>query len=546
MPTLTIDGQKIEVAQGTTIIEAASMLQIDVPHFCYHPALSRPANCRMCLVEVERAPKLQPACYSQVMEGMVVHTRSEKVVRARKAVLEFILLNHPIDCPICDQAGECKLQDYYFTYSAQESRQGTRKVNKVKVFPIGPEVVYDGERCILCTRCVRFCEEVTQTSELTTVQRADMSEIRTFPGMELDNDYSLCTVDLCPVGALTDRDFRFKCRVWYLKTTPSICTGCAKGCNIHLEHFKDEAQRYRPRPNPEVNQWWMCDRGRRTYRDLHTDRMLSPRAQGQGDIPTQRAIGATIQHLRAFRKSHDPSTFAIALSPQSPCEDLYALLDLATRAIGTRRLYISGKPNDAFTLRRDPSQVSDSFLIQADKNPNRAGLLRLAESFGLTPQPISDLASDIASGLVQGLYLSSPHTPLRGDDLTTLWSALSTLPLLIYAGHTPGSWGPGRVLADAAHVSLPTCTHAEMDGSFVNIDGLHQPFSQAFAPHGLSQPEWQWASRVALRLSGAAVEDLPTLRARTTQALAAPAPSPTPPPPAFEADPPSAPAEATP
>src|SRR5690606_37645200 len=158
-------------------------------------------NCRMCLVEVEKGPKLMPACYTEAADGMVVKTDTDEVKRARKAVLEFILLNHPIDCPICDQAGECKLQDLYFEYSAQQSRLKTRKVHKVKVFPIGPEIVYDGERCILCTRCVRFCEEVTHTHELTTVQRADMAEIRTFPGMELDNDYSLCTVDLCPVGA---------------------------------------------------------------------------------------------------------------------------------------------------------------------------------------------------------------------------------------------------------------------------------------------------------------------------------------------------------
>jgi NADH-quinone oxidoreductase subunit G len=527
MPTLTIDGQKIEVAPGTTIIEAASMLQIDVPHFCYHPALSRPANCRMCLVEIEKALKLQPACYSQVMDGMVVHTASPKVVRARKAVLEFILLNHPIDCPICDQAGECKLQDYYFTYSAQQSRQSTRKVNKVKVFPIGPEVVYDGERCILCTRCVRFCDEVTHTGELTTVQRADMSEIRTFPGMELDNDYSLCTVDLCPVGALTDRDFRFKCRVWYLKTTPSICTGCSKGCNIHLEHFKDEAQRYRPRPNPEVNQWWMCDHGRRTYKHLQADRVLSPSLRAEGDIPTQRAIGAALLNTRAFLSRHAPDAFGFVLSPQSSCEDLYALLDLATRSIGTSRFYISGKPDDAFTLRRDPSKVSDGFLIQADKNPNRAGLLRLAEAFGVSLRPLSSLSDDIRALTVKGLYISGADLPLSADALRDLADALPSLDLLLYAGLTRGPLGAGAPsLCDLATLTLPTSSHAEADGTFINIDGLRQPFSRAFAPYGLSQPEWQWASRIALRMSGQGVEDFPSLSSLTTQKLAEAAPAP--------------------
>lgn len=528
MPTLTIDGQKIEVAQGSTIIEAAALLHIDVPHFCYHPALSRPANCRMCLVEIEKAPKLQPACYSQVMEGMVVHTRSPRVVRARKAVLEFILLNHPVDCPICDQAGECKLQDYYFAYSAQQSRLSTRKVNKVKVFPIGPEVVYDGERCILCTRCVRFCEEVSKTGELTTVQRADMSEIRTFPGMELDNDYSLCTVDLCPVGALTSRDFRFKCRVWYLQTSPSICTGCAKGCNIHLEHFKDEIQRYRPRPNPAVNQWWMCDHGRKTYKNIHEDRLLSPIARDEGEVATQRAIGVALRALRSFSKQHAANQLGVVLSPQASCEDLFALLDLATSRLGVNRFYINGKPDNAFTLRRDPSKVSDDLLIQSDKNPNRAGLLRLAEAFGVTLSPASQISNDINAGLIKGLYISGGDFPLSLSEQNDLTKALSRLDLLIYAGLNPGPSPDGlSSLASLSHLALPTCSHAEKDGSFINSDGLLQSFSKAFDPHGLSLPEWLWLGRISKRLFESGIEDFSTLQRLTSQKLAAAA-SPTP------------------
>ena len=270
MPTATINGKEVTVPRGTAIIRAAATLGINIPHFCYHPALSAPANCRMCLVEVEKARKLEPACYIKVNDGMVVYTESEKVVAARQAVLEFILINHPVDCPICDQAGECKLQDYYMAYDAKPSRLNTGKVGKQKVYPIGPEVVYDGERCILCTRCVRFCDQITGTSELTVVERGDRTEIRTFPGRELDNPYSMNVTDICPVGALTTRDFRFKCRVWLMSSSDSICTGCARGCSVHLDHHLGETQRYRPRFNPEVNEYWMCDEGRLSYKELNT------------------------------------------------------------------------------------------------------------------------------------------------------------------------------------------------------------------------------------------------------------------------------------
>ncbi len=299
MPTLTINGEEVTVEEGTTILQAAAQLGYDIPHFCYHPALSIPANCRMCLVEVEGQGELQPSCYSPVADDMVVHTENDRVVKARKAILEFILVNHPVDCPVCDQAGECKLQDYYMAYDAQESRLRTEKQQKVKAYPIGPEVVYDGERCILCTRCVRFCEEITETNELTTVDRGDATEIRTFPGKELDNNYSMCTVDICPVGALTARDFRFKCRVWLMNSTDSICTGCSRGCNIHLDHFQNEIQRYRPRYNPDVNDYWMCDQGRYTYKEVHNDRLVDAYVDDEA-VNWHRASEAIADRLSSF------------------------------------------------------------------------------------------------------------------------------------------------------------------------------------------------------------------------------------------------------
>ena len=516
-----------------TIIEAAELVGIEIPHFCYHPALSRPANCRMCLVEIVGGLKLQPACYSQVKTPpwirppvMTVHTKSDVVLRARKAVLEFILLNHPVDCPVCDQAGECKLQDYYFKYSSQQSRLKTGKVNKVKVFPIGPEVVYDGERCILCTRCVRFCDEVTKTHELTTVQRADMSEIRAFPGRELDNDYSLCTVDLCPVGALTNRDFRFKCRVWYLETTPSICTGCARGCNVHLEHFKGEVQRYRPRENHEVNGWWMCDHGRQTHREIHADRLLSPSITMLGQrqaLPVQRAIAAAVKRLRIFIEREGVEKLAVVLSPQSSCEELFALFSFAV-ALGVTRFYANGKGDAAFTLRNDPSRVSDDFLIHRDKNPNTTGLMRLADAFGVEVKSAEDLMRDIEDGdintsQIQGVYMSGADFEFPITPGSAFVRRMRKLELFFHA--TPRL----SALSKIADLSLPVCTHAEQDGSFVNADGLLQRFERAFEPHGQSMPEWMWLARLGKRLR---LEGLPTdfdaLRRATVERLATASP----------------------
>jgi len=470
----------------------------------------------MCLVEVEKAPKLMPACYTTVAEGMVVLTKSDKVIRARKAVLEFLLLNHPVDCPICDQAGECTLQNLYFEYSAQESRLKTRKVNKVKAFPIGPEVVYDGERCVLCTRCVRFCEQITKTNELTTTQRADMTEIRPFPGRELDNDYSQCTVDLCPVGALTSRNFRFKCRVWYLDTTESICTGCARGCSTYLEHFRGEVQRFRPRTNPEINSYWMCDHGRRLYREPHEDRLLNPFIKGVGAVPRNKGLAEAVKRLKAFRDAGRANKLAVVLSPQGSNEGLFSLIRFALK-YGVERFYMNGKPDTAFTLRNEPDKVADDFLIVADKNPNTTGLRRLAEAFGITVLSAASLAADLESKKVDSAFILGANFPLDLDKKSKLWQKLEDADLVIFLGQraTP--------FTTLAHVSLPSCSFAEKQGSYINIDGIRQVAKAAFEPHGLSQPDWKWIERLSLRLQlGWEYENFEDLEAAANAKLAAP------------------------
>jgi len=230
--TLTIDDQKVQVPEGTLIIEAAESVGIHIPRYCYHSGLPVVGSCRMCLVEIEKAPKLQPSCATPVAEGMVVRTRTPATLRNRRFVLEFLLANHPIDCPVCDQAGECELQNYYMDHGRYDTRHNENKTRRKKAYPIGPHIILDQERCILCTRCVRFTREVSKTAELGVMDRGHRSEIDVFPGVELANPYSGNVADICPVGALTDRDFRFKCRVWFLGSANSICPGCSRGCNF--------------------------------------------------------------------------------------------------------------------------------------------------------------------------------------------------------------------------------------------------------------------------------------------------------------------------
>ena len=268
MPKCTIDGAEVEVAPGTTVIQAALQMGIHIPHFCWHPDLAVDGNCRMCLVEVEKAPKLQIACNTVVTDGMVVHTESEKAAQAHRTTLEFLLVNHPIDCPVCDQAGECYLQDQYMDHGLHDSKvEAEEKVRKRKVVDLGP-IMLDAERCVLCSRCLRFEREVTGTNSFEFVNRGDHTQIATFENRPIEHNYAGNLADVCPVGALLSHDFRFKMRVWFLEETPSVCPGCSTGCNITIDHRDGEVHRLRPRRNVEVNKSWMCDIGRQEYREI--------------------------------------------------------------------------------------------------------------------------------------------------------------------------------------------------------------------------------------------------------------------------------------
>ncbi len=368
MPKVTINGKELDAPAGINVIQAADMLGMEIPHYCYHPALTIVGNCRMCLVEIEKAPKLQIACNTMVTEGMVVHTNSDKAKAAQRAVLEFLLINHPIDCPVCDQAGECKLQDYYMDYDRQESRMELgKKVKKGKAIDIGSDVMLDQERCVLCGRCTRFLDEVTKTSELAIFERGDHNRIDIFPGRKVDNKYAGNIIDICPVGALTEKDFRFRMRVWYLHRTPSVCGGCERGCAIDIYENHGKIFRYKPRHNPLVNGYWMCDEGRHSFKSLQTEKRITGPLYQSGDRLVPESFSAAIRRaadaIRKCGETHGARAIGALVGAQATNEEIFALKSFMNDVIGSdanRRdeLYAAGRQRRrrAFDSRQQKSQ----------------------------------------------------------------------------------------------------------------------------------------------------------------------------------------------
>jgi len=464
MPNINLDGKTIEFKQGQTIIEAASDHGIEIPHFCWHPELSVSGNCRICLVEVEKMPKLVIACSTLASEGMVVHTKNEKVVAAQNAVMEFLLINHPLDCPICDEAGECKLQDYAYKYSVGESRFVEEKVHKDKRVALGPRVMFDGERCISCSRCIRFCDEIAKDPELTFVKRGDRVTIVTYPGEEMDNPYSMNTIDICPVGALTSRDFRFKARVWDMSSTNSICIGCSRGCNTEIWVRNNEILRLVPRHNEEVNSYWMCDHGRlNTFKNVNADsRINSPQLRKDGqlvEISWDDAISETVSKLKSFKQDQ----IAVIGSPYATCEDNYLVAKFARTVLQTGNL--------DFILHIDPS-FADDILRTEDITPNFLG----AELVGVQPSKsgmdIQGILNAIKEKKIKALYLIE-------DDIVEAYpefeNAIAGLELLIV--HSTNH-NRSTALAD---LIFPAATYAEKNGTFVNVSGVVQRIRPAIS-----------------------------------------------------------------
>ena len=322
-------------------------------------------------MEVEKNPKLQIACNTPVAEGMVVHTKSAKAEDGRRAVLEFLLANHPLDCPVCDQSGECDLQNFYMNFGLYDPRFREQKVKKKKAVAIGPHVMLDQERCILCSRCVRFTDEISKTGEFGIFNRGDRAELGLYPGQRLDNPYSANVVDICPVGALTEQDFRFKARVWYLSSAPTVCNGCAQGCNMDIHyvldrpHLNDGARvlRVKPRYNADVNQWWMCDEGRYGFGWIDQGRLTKVRQSGASTPPGNRPSPRSRRHWRSSAQNGTGSRIGVIASAQLTNEELFLIREIFQGALGAH--VTASVPR--------PPGYSDDFLIKADKNPNTLG-----------------------------------------------------------------------------------------------------------------------------------------------------------------------------
>jgi len=471
--TLTIDGKTVTVPKGTNVLEAAKTLGIEISAFCYHPGLEVVAQCRQCLVSIEKNPKLQPSCQQVVAEGMVVHTTDPQSTLARKQQLEFTLLNHPIDCPICDKAGECTLQKLYFDHDNADSRVDVPKVHKDKVVDTGPTIVLDQERCILCSRCIRVCDEVAGSHQLEFAHRGDHQVLTTAPGEQLDNPYSLNTVDVCPVGALTAKDFRFTMRAWELEATPSICNGCGTGCNIEIHHKSGRAWRLVPRHNPDVNKYWMCDEGRFTYHDLREERLAGATVEG---LPAgwDRAIASASKRLGVFLKDPTQNSIGVVLSAQHSNEDNFALAMLA-KQWGIKQLYWAGKP--AVPAR------ADGKLRVADINPNSAGVKMIAQALGMPLTATYELNNNVPATLRALVILGDVFVGIDAGKLREL-------EVVSIAAHERGP-------VAHAKVALPAAAWAENAGTVTNAQGRVQRLHAAFAPPGNAIPAWEAIVRLA-------------------------------------------------
>jgi NADH-quinone oxidoreductase subunit G len=453
-----INGEVRPFAPGTRLIDACTKSGIDVPHFCYHPHLSVAGNCRMCAVEIEGQRGLPISCNTTVAEGMKVKTESDRVKAARQSVMEFLLVNHPIDCPICDQAGECKLQMYYMEHDLKPSRLEVDKVHYDKRVAVGPRVTLDQERCVECTRCIRFCDEVPKTSELRMSNRGDRNVITTFPGAPLDNHYSVNTADICPVGALTQTDFRFKARVWFLKGVETVCPGCAKGCNVTVDYYdhtivadhNGTAYRLRPRQNDDVNKSWMCDFGRAEYKPVNDGRLLEARLRGEA-----KPFDAVVSDARAELLKWGRNAVVVT-SFDATTEEMEVLRRFAKETLG-------GATFMAVPTR--PDGLSDDLLIRADKHPNRKGaeMLGVARGYDALAEALRNRPAVLLHRFGFGL-----------DKDGAVRAALGTTGVRVVVDANAND-----AVALATHV-LPGTSFIEKDGTWVNEDGRVQRVRRAY------------------------------------------------------------------
>lgn len=443
MAIITVDGKEFNVKENALLIDELLANDIDVPHFCYHPALGKDGNCRMCMVEIEGQKRPQIACDTQVQEGMIIRTKGENIARVKRQMLELELVNHPIDCPICDQAGECSLQNFYMQTGLYDSRVDVEKNRKQKHVDLGANVMLDQERCVLCTRCVRFTSNITKTHELGVVVRNDHSFISTFPGTKLSNPYAMNVIDLCPVGALTSKDFRFHQRVWFLKPQEAICDGCSRGCSLLVDHnrekYKDDViYRYRPKHNEAVNGYFICDYGRLSYKKENENRLKFAYIRGM-----ESEFEYAILKLERLLKRYN-SKALLLLSPTLSLEEIYRLKKLSQKL----DLDING-----FDASFDES-FEDDMLRKMDKTPNRKALELLG---------------------IKSSY-ESLQKSLENKDFVLLINRMDTdlIEKLSYDGAVGVLNYSDIPEKKSLDIIIPTVSHTQRDGTFINCDNYIQ------------------------------------------------------------------------
>ncbi len=481
MPQITIDGQVFEARDGQTVIEVALENGIEIPHFCWHPSLSVAGNCRMCLVDVGMPrrnregqietdengapvigflPKLQIGCGTTVTEGMHVLVNTHKVEQAQEAVMEFLLINHPLDCPICDEAGQCKLQDYAFRHSKGESRFDEQKNHKDKRVPLGPNVLFDGERCISCSRCIRFADEIAEQPVLSFVQRGDHVTIETFPDTEFDSPYSMNVIDICPVGALTSSDFRFRARVWDMSFNDSVCTGCSRGCNTKAGVRTNEILRLEPRTNMNVNEYWMCDHGRLTqYPFVNNNRIDHPGTRRDKGAFTELMWNQAITEAATLLRGIRPEEIAVVGSAYASNEDNYILAKFAK--------FILKTANIDFAKHSDPA-FGDEFLRRSDKTPNTAGAMAVGIAPGSGAIGIKDLIDKINAGKIRALYVMEEDIASLSPEAAAAMDKLQVL--IVHASNH-------NATTERAHVVFSAATYAELEGTYTNFESRVQHVS---------------------------------------------------------------------
>ncbi|MFY9554389.1 MAG: 2Fe-2S iron-sulfur cluster-binding protein [Blastocatellia bacterium] len=500
MPKFTLNGQEIEARTGQTIIQAADDHGIPIPHYCYHPDLPIDGNCRMCLVDVEKMPKLTPACTTMVNEGMVVRADNERVKEAVRGVLEFLLINHPVDCPVCDQAGECRLQDYYMVYGLHTSEIPLEmKVRKRKVIDLGPMVVLDQERCVLCSRCIRFFEHVTDTGEMQFFGRGDHVAIGTFEDRPLDNPYSGNVVDICPVGALTSRDFRFKCRVWFLHATDSVCGGCSTGCTVRIDHRDGAIFRMLPRRNVEVNRSWLCDEGRLSFHQLYNgERIQRPLMTGRDGIQApagwDEALRAVDSRLKEIRDVNGAGSILGFASPSATNEAMFLFRRYLGDHLGATRFDFRLESED-----KNVVEEEDQILRHFDKHPNSMGAIKLelmsSELGGIAGAIKAAREGKIKTGVI--MYFK-PVVPRPSDEEMEggIFELIDELEYSVVLAAHKADW------QTSASVVLPVAAWSEEDGTYTNFQGRVQLAGKALEPGGDALPVWE-VFAMLLHTSGA-------------------------------------------